>query len=479
MPKISRRAFIKRAGALGAVSIVGSPAMAAIPPQGRATTSLPVRGNFIIRDAYLMTMDSALGDIKRGDIHVKDGQIVAVGAGLNAPGAAMISGRGMIVLPGLVETHWHMWTTLARGFSGDNPAEAYFPMVLALTKVMAPTDVFKGTRLGAAEALASGITTVHNWAHSLRGPDYADAELQALKAVGIRGRFSYGWYQGIPDTELVNLADIERLHKNWQQYSNEGLIHLGFGWRGMWRTTRLSPNIYRTEFDFARRLGFPITVHLDSTVGHDNEIEMHAKENFLAKDVLVAHATHATPAEIQMLAAAGSPVSFSPVTDARVGYGFAPASEILAAGILCGMSLDTTACSGTSNLFENMKMLVNLENGKAHSEFQLTPRRALEMGTIGGARLLGIDDRVGSLKPGKRADLIMISPHSLNMGIFSDPAHMLVEATEEQNIDTVVVDGRILKRNGKLTSINADSVIDEAATAFDALRKKSNFRINS
>jgi 5-methylthioadenosine/S-adenosylhomocysteine deaminase len=476
MEKISRRALIKNTVATGAVSIFCRASFAQMGRSAGFTASLPERGEFVIRNAYVMTMDADLGDIPGGDVHVRNGQIIAVGKGLNVPNAVPLSGHGMIVLPGLVETHWHMWTTLARGFSGDNPAEAYFPMVLALTKVLTPEDVFQGTRLGAAEALASGITTVHNWAHSLRGPEYADAELRALKAVGVRGRFSYGWYQGIPDTERVNLPDIERLHKNWASYSNDGLLHLGFGWRGMWRATKLSPDVYRTEFEFARRMGIPISVHLDSTVGHDDEIEMHFKEHFLDKGVLVAHATHATPAEIQILAESGASVSFSPVTDARIGYGFAPASEIMAAGIPCGLSLDTTACTGTCNLFENMKMLVNLENGKAHSEFKLTPRRALELGTIGGARLLGIDDQVGSLKPGKRADLIMVSTHALNMGVFSDPAHMLVEAAEEANIDTVVLDGRILKRHGKMTALNTEIVIDEAAAAFGSLCRRANYR---
>jgi 5-methylthioadenosine/S-adenosylhomocysteine deaminase len=170
----------------------------------------------------------------------------------------------MIVLPGLVETHWHMWSTLLRSFSGDKPENLYFPNILAFGKHSTPKDIYQGTRLGAAEALHAGMTTVHDWAHNLRSPAHAEAELRALRDVGIRARFSYSWYQRMPVTETLNLTDIERLHRNWASYSNEGLIHLGLGWRGMYSFGDVPEDIYRKEFDTARRLTIPVAVHLSS-----------------------------------------------------------------------------------------------------------------------------------------------------------------------------------------------------------------------
>jgi 5-methylthioadenosine/S-adenosylhomocysteine deaminase len=192
---------------------------------------------------------------------------------------------------------------------------------------------------------------------------------------------------------------------------------------------------------------------------------MHARAGFLGKDVLVAHCTWVTPDEIRILADTGTPVSLSPITDARVGYGFAPASELAAAGATCWLSIDTTALTGTCSLFENMKFLVCHENGKAEQENKHLPRKALEFGTIQGARVLGIDDKVGSLTPVKRADLIMVSTRGVNIGVFTDPAHILVESTQEANVDTVVVDGRIVKRGGKFTSLSADTISEEASVA--------------
>ena len=130
----------------------------------------------VLRNGYVMTMD-AQGDVPDGDVHIADGVIVAVGRGIDAPGAETIDASRMIVLPGLVETHWHMWNTLLRSMS--DPA-GYFRTSVGLGRVFEPGDVYQGTRLGAAEAIYSGITTVHDWCHNVRGPEYAEASLRAL-----------------------------------------------------------------------------------------------------------------------------------------------------------------------------------------------------------------------------------------------------------------------------------------------------------
>jgi cytosine/adenosine deaminase-related metal-dependent hydrolase len=177
-----------------------------------------------------------------------------------------------------------------------------------------------------------------------------------------------------------------------------------------------------------------------------------------------------------MLAKAGSQVSVSPGTELRIGYGFTKISEFLEAGVPVGVSVDSTVLSGDANLFGILKLGRNIENAKAHDEFKMPARRMLQLGTIDGARSLGIDDRVGSLKPGKRADVIMIATNRLNMGVFTDPAQMLIESTQPENVDTVIVDGRILKRGGKLTALDRDQVVTEAATSFLAVRKRANLR---
>ena len=133
-----------------------------------------------------------------------------------------------------------------------------------------------------------------------------------------------------------------------------------------------------------------------------------------------------------------------------------------------------------SNVLYNLKIVLgiviqNVENGKRESEFKLSARRVLEMGTIEGARSMGVGDKIGSLKAGKRADIIMVDTRAPNMAIFGDPAHMIVTAAQPSNVDTVVIDGRILKRGGKLTAINAVQVANEANAASQAVRKRANW----
>jgi cytosine/adenosine deaminase-related metal-dependent hydrolase len=310
----------------------------------------------------------------------------------------------------------------------------------------------------------------------VRSREHAEADIRAVRQAGLRARWSYGWPQGLPDTQVCNLSDLEALHRDWPSLSNEGLISLGFAWRGMFRNSALPPQVYRTEFETARRLGIPISAHVGSSENAKGQIEAHAKENLLGKDVQLLHALSASPAEIEMVAKADSPVSLSPGTELRIGYGFTKISEFLDAGVRVGVSVDSTALAGDANLFESLKMIRNIENAKSHDEFKMSARRALELGTIDGARSLGIDDKVGSLRPGKRADVIMISTEQLNMGVFTDPAHMVVESTQPGNVDTVIVDGRILKRGGKLTALAVDQIVADAAASLDAVRKRANWR---
>ena len=478
MCEMCRRGFL--GGMISFAGAMSSPLLAAAQDTKSGDASpvaaLPARGEFIIRNAYVMTMDPALGDIADGSVHVKNGAIIAVGKELTAPEASVIAGDGMIVLPGLVETHWHMWNTLYRSFAGDQPDQGYFPTVARFGQAMNPEDMYCGTRLAAAEAINSGTTTVHDWCHNVRSRAHAEADIRALRETGLRARWSYGWAQGITDTQVCNLADLEGVHRDWKNLSGEGLITLGFGWRGQFRAGPISPEVYRPEFDTARRLGIPITVHVGALRKFKGQVESLAKDKLLGKDVQLIHALYSTPEEIQMVKESGASVSLSPGSELRIGYGFSPVSEFMAAGVPLGISVDTTALSGGANLFAALKLARDVENAKAENEFKMTARRALELGTIEGARSMGIDDTVGSLKPGKRADLIMVSTTDLNMGVFTDPAHMLIECTQPQNVDTVVIDGRILKRGGKLSALVPSGVVREARAALDGVRKRANWR---
>jgi 5-methylthioadenosine/S-adenosylhomocysteine deaminase len=423
----------------------------------RPATSLPgARGAVVVRGGYVITMDPATGDLPGADVLVSDGAIAAVGPSLAVPpGCREVDARGMVVAPGLVDTHWHMWNTLLRGTSESGPG--YFRLTGRLGRAFGADDVYHGTLLACAEAVSSGITTVHDWCHNVRGPGHAEAGLRALAEAGLRGRFSYGYSAGHANDQPMDLADLARLHRDWDSYADPALLSLGMAWRGTGGSDpamRLRPEVYRREIGAARGLGLPVTVHACGPRSAAGQIKALADAGLLGPDLQVVHANCATDAEIAALAAAGTAVSISPFSELLIGYGLPRTTDLLAAGIAVGLSVDTTALTGNADMFAIMKVTQGIGNALAGDEFAFTARRTLGLATLDGARSLGLGAVTGSLTPGKRADLIVVSAAGANLGVLTDPVQLLVTAAQPENVDTVLVDGRILKRGGALTTLD-------------------------
>jgi len=475
---INRRRMLASAAALAAAGTIAMPAIARAQGAARpaAASGLPQRGSYVIRNAYVMTMERDPGDIRDADIFIREGEIVAVGKKVAAPGATTIDGRGMIVLPGFVETHWHMWNTLLRGMSGEKPEFGYFRTTAMLGQVFNPSDIYQGTRLATAEAINSGITYVHNWAHNIRTPQFARQDLRAMKESGLRGRFSYGPMQNHDRTRSIDLGDLGVMKDEWAlQHANDGLLTLGMAWRGHGGNNpanAVPESVWRLEFDTAQKLGLPVSVHSSGSKAAVGQIAGLDKAGMI-KNVQNIHAVYATPEEIAAMKAAGSTISIAPTSELRIGFGLPPTSAFLDAGIPVGLSVDTVELVGNADMFAIMKTVQGLENGRAENENKITARRVLELATIEGAVSMGMGDKIGSLKPGKRADLIMVSTRAANLGIFGDPAVMMVTAAQPANVEFVMVDGRILKRAGRLTHLAVDKIAKEAGDANLAVRKRA------
>jgi cytosine/adenosine deaminase-related metal-dependent hydrolase len=432
-------------------------------------------GTLLIRGGHVITMDPGVGDIPGGDVLVSGATIAAVGTGLAAPaGAQVLDAAGMIVAPGLVDTHWHLWNTLLRGMSAGGPG--YFRVCRGLGPAFGPGDVYVGTLLACAEAVSSGITTVHDWCHNVRGPEHAEAGLRALARSGLRARFSYGYPAGVPNDQVMDLAGLRRLHAEWGGRAAPGLLSLGMAWRGPGGSDpamHVPPEVYRPEFDTARELGIPVTIHACGPPHAAGQIEALASEGLLGPGLQVVHANCATAAEIGHLAAARATVSISPFSEMLIGYGLPKTAELLAAGVPAGLSVDTTALTGNADMFAIMKVTQGLANALARDEFALTARRTLALATIDGARCLGLDAVTGSLTPGKRADLIVVSTGGPNLGVLTDPVQLLVTAAQPGNVDTVIADGRVLKRDGRLTVLDAGQIGRDARQALAGVAARS------
>jgi 5-methylthioadenosine/S-adenosylhomocysteine deaminase len=431
----------------------------------------------VIRGACVMTMNQELGDIRCGDVLIVGQNIAAVGSDLGAPGAETIDGRGMIVMPGLIDAHTHLWTSQMRGHFGSTPETAYFKVRNRLGDAYCADDMYHGTRLGATEAIWSGITTVVDFCHNLRGNDYVVACLRALRDTGIRARFLFGASTRSMPGEAVDLAALETLHTEWQRVTGGAPLTLGLAWRGPHGITSLgagdiaSPvlSVAREEFAVARHLSLPIAVHVS---GHTARTTFEAlvENEFLASDVQLVHFSNASAADIALAARTGTTLALTPLTELRVGYGITQLRDYLDGGMRVGLGIDSNSLAGGANMFTVMKLFQLIENGRLGQELGIGARRLLELATIDGARSLGLDAEIGSVEAGKRADLIIINPRALNMGMLPrDPAHLLVEATQPANVDTVIVDGRILKRNGELAGVDPQEVMRAAESSITGI----------
>ena len=466
---LHRRGVLRLAGGLAALAVTrpqGARAQTAPP-----SAALPARGEFVVRGGHVLTMDANLGDLPDGDVHVRDGAIVAVGRNLDAPAAQVVDGRDMIVLPGFVDTHWHLWCTALRlVVRADDPREGYFPTTIRLGRHFTPQDSYTGVQLGVAEGLLSGITTVHDWSHNTVSPQHADAELQALKDIGIRARFSYGTPQGLAADRTMDLADLARVRREWP----DGMLTIGAclrtpgaaGARGS-----IPVELFRTEFDAVRRLGLQATIHC----GPKGLIDLIGRNGLLGPDLLLVHPQGMTADELKLIGDTRSPWSIASVIEmsySAVRNGIIQYAELADMRVPLGLSIDASAATN-ADFFNVMRALMWSDWQRSGAPLRLKPKRLVELATIEGAKLLGLGARTGSLTPGKRADLAMIRTSDLNMAPVRDPYYALVFQGQPANVDTVMVDGRILVRGGRLAAVDVTKLARDAAESARSVEERA------
>jgi cytosine/adenosine deaminase-related metal-dependent hydrolase len=378
----------------------------------------------------------------------------------------------MIALPGLIDTHNHLWNSTARNLVREGPELGYFPTVLALGKQYTPEDTYIGVRLGCAELLYSGVTTVHDWAHNIRSPAHAGADVRALIDTGIRARFSYGTYQGGPaPAETMDIADLERMHGNWSDYESEGRLTLGMASRSVSTSPRGSVSLAALHRDWAaaRALKLPITIH----TGGSGIVEILEREGLLGPDVQLINTAAWDEADRTRIVKSGAHVSITPQSEMRYSYALPRALELIKAGVKPSLAMDTAPVAGTNDMFSAMRLMMDTQFVRSRDPMSISARQVLEMATINGALDLGVAERTGSLVPGKRADLILVRTTDLNIAPVGDPVTAIVRSAQPHNVDTVVVDGRVLKRASRMTALDPDEVAAKAAESLAGLKRRA------
>ena len=479
--QISRRMVLKGAISFAGVVTASGELLAQLAVSRSAASPgapLPPRNEFLIRGASVLTMDPNIGDFGTGDVHVRDGTIIAVGPRVDLPNVQIIEGRGMICMPGFIDTHWHLWTSLLRPFVRADVADVgYFPVSARLGQLYTPEDSYRSVMLGLAEALSAGVTTVHNWAHNVRSPEHADAELSAMRDAGIRGRFAYGPAQGMPDDQPMDLTGVARVKRDWMP--GDGLLTLGINSRGIGAMSiggaargTITIDMAKREWGGARALGLPITMHTSGP----SPIKQMDEAGLLGPDVQLVHPLLTTPEDRAILKARGVSYSTAPVGEARrpSSVGVIQLGELLEAGVKVSLSTDHTT-NYNCDPFVGMRILFALHQHRIGSKIPLTMKRLVQLATIDGAVDLGIVDKTGSLTPGKRADIILVRTTDINMAPVGDVYEALVSLAQPTNVETVIVDGRVLRQSGKFTALDHPKVVLEAQEAAAALRTKANW----
>ena len=440
----------------------------------------PRRGHYLIQGGSVVSMDPDVGTLRSADVHVQDGRIVGVGAGLDAPGAEVLDASRMIVMPGLVDSHFHMWSTVGRNFVSEG--FEYFPAKWATSAVYQPEDFYRSVTLGLVDCVAAGITTVHNWSHNTRSPAHADAELAAHRDGLVRARYAYGHRDLLPEDEPLDFTDIDRVRGQWfgPRSPFDGLVHLGVNLRGPDLGTMA---VFDQEMAAAAARGLPVAIH--TVQGGSTAVSAPALEakGYLGPSFLLCHFLAATEADRQAMARTGTPLSFAVHSELRLGEAGDPRAALLrmlAAGVCVTLSIDAASLAPV-NLFEAMHVAWNMGIPWQETDTKdlepLSFRRCIEMATINGARALGLDAVTGSLTPGKRADLIMLNTRDLNIAPVVDLESTIVRSATPANIDTVMIDGRILKRHRELVAFDVARVVQEAEQSSREVRARAGGRL--
>jgi 5-methylthioadenosine/S-adenosylhomocysteine deaminase len=436
----------------------------------------PERGDYLIDGGTVVSVDPSIGILDRGQIRVRDGEIVEVGSDVPADGAERIDASGMLVMPGLIESHFHMWSSLGRNFISEG--FEYFPAKWATSAHYQPEDFYRSVLLGAVESLNAGITTIHNWSHNTRTPDHADAELRAHRDSMVRARYSYGHRDMLPEDEALDFTDIDRVTGEWFRPESpfDGLVHLGVNLRG---PDLGETDVFPQEMAEARERGLPVCIHTMQggfTKVDATELE---KAGYLGPNFLICHFLAARPNDMEAMARNGTPLSFAVHSEMRLGEAGDPRTALLRyrdAGVTVSLSIDATSIAPV-NLFEAMNVAWNMgipwEGTETEGVEPVTFRQCIEMATINGARTLGLEDVTGSLTPGKRADLIMIRAHDLNLAPVVDVESTIVRSATPANVDTVMVDGRFLKRGGRLRAHDGDEIVAQAEESARSVRTRA------
>jgi cytosine/adenosine deaminase-related metal-dependent hydrolase len=436
--------------------MTAEPSQAQGPAAALTAAELTPGRPLVFRNATVLTMDAAHQVLNGADVLISGERVEAVGPGLAVPaGTAEIDAAGGIVMPGMIDTHRHMWQTAMRGYGADWTLTQYFVWYyLQWGKVFRPQDIYAGNLLAAIEAIDAGVTTTVDWSHGLQTVEHAEAAVDALTEVPGRFVLAYGniqqgpweWSAGPEFRDFVG-----------RRFSGSDML----GFQMAFDVTGDPAFPERAAFEVARELGVPVTTHAGVWgATNDDGIRLMHEGGFMTPDTVYVHAATLARDSYHRIAATGGSASVSTESEQSAGQGYPPTWQLRDHGIPVSLSMDTSVW-WSGDLFSAMRATLGADRSREHLEAHnrqetvthchLRAEDVVDWATRGGARALHLDSVTGSLEPGKKADVVLIkNDRSPVMFPLLNPYGHVAFQAQRGDVHTVVVNGRVVKHDHQL-----------------------------
>ncbi|HSM45161.1 MAG TPA: amidohydrolase family protein, partial [Acidimicrobiia bacterium] len=440
--------------------------------------AIPHVGRRLIKGGTIISMDPEMGDLVKGDILIEGDKIVQIAPSIPVEDVEVVDADGKIVIPGFVDTHRHIWEGLLRNIGTDVPLEgrtSYITFVLhKLAPAFRPEDAYVGNLVSALGAIDAGVTTLLDWSHIQGSPAHTDAVIEALKDSGLRSVFGYGfpWWGKWEERQPSWFVRAATEHFS----TKDQMLTLALAAPGPEFTDF---EVSRDHWKLARETNARITTHVGvGSYGQDGKVQEFGEAGLLGPDTTYIHCTTLNDTEIQMIVDTGGTVSLASPVEMMMGHGMPPVQKFLDRGLAPSLSVDVET-NVPSDMFNQMRSVLALQHTMAAQQGKdpASTRDVLRWATMEGARANGLDHKVGSLTPGKQADMVLLRTDRLNVTPLNDPVTAIVAGMDTGNVDTVLIGGRVMKQSGALLHVDWPAVMRMADEARLHVIEKSGFRL--